>query len=72
MGFPQKKRQTRRSNIKERNDRAAEGREVGGCMWVPARLETGSVRERERERRALHCVCGYETKRIITQCVDAA
>lgn len=52
-----------------------EGREVGGCMWVPTRLETGSVRERERKRgrEGLYIgVCGYETKRIITQRVDAA
>lgn len=40
---------------------------VGAC-------ETGDgIREREKERERLYIgVCGYETKRIITQCVDAA
>lgn len=72
-GFSSEKgsKQEDRSNRKERNERATEGREVGGCMWVPARLETGSVRERGREGLCIG-VCGYETRRIITQCVDAA
>ncbi len=68
-------RGSERERERERERETEREGEVGGCMWVPVRRETAGLSQRERERereKPSISVCGYETERIISQCVDAA